>query len=166
MGAGKTTVGRQLAARLNWGFVDTDHEVERRTGVRVPLIFEIEGEDGFRRRETQVLSELLTTRQDGVVLATGGGAVLREENRRAMRDSAGLIVYLCVSPRLLYARTCHDKGRPLLQVADPLAKLESLLKERDPYYREVADLVIDGDHFSAKQIVSAIDKEVASLCAA
>jgi shikimate kinase len=163
MGAGKTTVGRQLAARLKWDFVDSDLEVERRTGVRVPLIFEIEGEAGFRRRESLVVSELVRRKQ--VVIATGGGAVLLQENRDALHALAGITVYLKVSPPLLFARTRHDKGRPLLQVPDPLGRLESLFAERDPLYREVADVVIDGDRCSARQIVSIIEKEVAASCA-
>jgi shikimate kinase len=164
MGAGKTTVGRQLASRLKWRFVDTDHEIERRTGVRIPVIFEIEGEDGFRRRESQVLSELLES--ENMVLATGGGAVLKPENRECLRLQGGLVAYLHVSPGLLHSRTRNDRNRPLLQVADPLAKLQSLLAERDPYYREVAGMVIDGDRYSARQIVTLLEKEVQSACAA
>jgi shikimate kinase len=163
MGAGKTTVGRQLASRLKWDFVDTDHEIERRTGVRIPVIFEIEGEEGFRRRESQVLSELLV--RDELVLATGGGAVLKPENRDLLRSLSGLTAYLNVSPALLHARTKNDRNRPLLQVADPLAKLQSLLAEREPYYHEVAGVVIDGDRHSARQIVAILEKEVQSACA-
>lgn len=163
MGAGKTTVGRQLATRLKWDFIDSDQEIERRTGVRVPVIFDIEGEQGFRRRETQVVAELL--QKNHAVVATGGGVVLKEENRAAMKSAAGLTVYIRVSPPLLHARTRHDKNRPLLQVADPLAKLQSLLEERDPLYREVAGLVVDGDRNSARQIVAIIEKEVATSCA-
>ena len=163
MGAGKTTVGRQLAIRLKWEFIDSDQEIERRTGVRIPLIFDIEGEEGFRRRETQIIAELLG--RDHAVIATGGGAVLKDENRAAMQVASGLTVYLRVSPPLLHARTRHDKNRPLLQVADPMAKLQSLLTERDPLYREVAGLVVDGDRNSARQIVAIIEKELATSCA-
>ena len=164
MGAGKTTVGRQLAARLKWQFVDSDHEIEQRTGVRIPVIFEIEGEEGFRRRESQVLASILD--REDVVIATGGGIILRPENRSLLRQSAGMTAYLSVSPNLLHARTRNDRNRPLLQVADPLSKLMSLLEERDPYYREVADLIIDGDRHSAKHIVSILEKAVQNACAA
>ena len=164
MGAGKTTVGRQLAARLGWEFVDTDHEIERRTGVRVPVIFEIEGEEGFRRRESAVLLELVV--RDRIVLATGGGIVLRPENRAALTRHAGLVAYLDVSPPLLHARTRNDRSRPLLQVDDPLGKLRALLVEREPFYREVAQRVIDGDRHSARQIVNLLENEVKHACAA
>lgn len=163
MGSGKTTVGRQLADRLNWAFVDSDQELERRTGVRVPVIFDIEGEEGFRRRESLIIDELLS--RESTVIATGGGAVLRAENRAAMLNKAGLTAYLRVSPGLLHARTRHDKNRPLLQVPDPLAKLTSLLEERDPFYQEVAGIIIDGDQNSAKKIVTILEKEVAKRCA-
>lgn len=162
MGAGKTTVGRALARKLRWSFVDSDHEIERRTGVSVATIFEIEGEDGFRRREAQVIAELAEGR--GQVLATGGGAVLNPDNRTAMR-AGGLVVYLRVSPRLLHERTRHDRGRPLLQVADPLARLVELYDQRDPLYREVASVIIDGDRCNAQQIVQLIEKDYFLPCA-
>lgn len=160
-GAGKTTIGRQLAKRLNRAFVDVDHEIEARTGVRIPLIFEYEGEAGFRARETQVLRQL--SEAAPMVIATGGGAVLREENRAVMR-AAGLTIYLCVSPELLHERTRHDQNRPLLQVADPLAKLQSLFAERDPYYRELANLTVHGGTGHASALVRHIEKELESRC--
>jgi len=153
MGAGKTTVGRQLAARLALPFADSDHEVERRTGVSVATVFEIEGEEGFRRRETAIIKELLAG--DFVVLATGGGAVLRDENRAAMKQSA-VVAYIAADPRTLHERTRHDRNRPLLQVSDPLQKLRDLHLQRDPLYREVATIVIDGNRNNAKQIVEAL----------
>ncbi len=160
MGAGKTTVGRQLAKRLGRVFYDTDHEIVERTGVAIPTIFEIEGEDGFRRREAQTLREL--TASDNVVLATGGGAVLREENRRCLHDT-GWVVYLNVPPLLLYQRTRHDKNRPLLQVANPLARLEELYALRDPLYRETAHLVVDGASLVASGIVNHLLREFKRL---
>lgn len=160
MGAGKTTVGRQLAKRLGRVFYDTDHEIVERTGVAIPTIFEIEGEEGFRRREAQTLREL--TASDNVVLATGGGAVLREENRRCLHDS-GWVVYLNVPPLLLFQRTRHDKNRPLLQVANPLARLEELYALRDPLYRETAHLVVDGASLVASGIVNHLLREFKRL---
>lgn len=160
MGAGKTTVGRQLAKRLGRVFYDTDHEIVERTGVAIPTIFEIEGEEGFRRREAQTLRELTAT--DNVVLATGGGAVLREENRRCLHDT-GWVVYLNVPPLLLYQRTRHDKNRPLLQVANPLARLEELYAVRDPLYRETAHFVVDGASLVASGIVNHLLREYKRL---
>lgn len=151
MGAGKTTVGKQLARRLGRQFVDSDHEIAARTGVAIPTIFEIEGEDGFRRREAQIIVEL--TGLHGIVMATGGGVVLRPENRSRLRDT-GWVVYLNVPPAMLYERTRYDRNRPLLQVADPLARLEALHAERDPLYREVAHFVAEGSHLVASGIVN------------
>lgn len=161
MGAGKTTVGRALARKLRWSFVDSDHEIERRTGVTVATIFEIEGEAGFRRRESQVIADL-GARTD-TVIATGGGAVLADTNRQAMRE-AGLVVYLRVSPRLLYERTRHDRGRPLLQVADPMTRLTELLEQREPLYRDAAHVIVDGDVLNAQQIVLLIERDLFPAC--
>lgn len=140
MGAGKTTVGRLLARRLKRRFIDADQEIERRCGVRIPVIFDIEGEAGFRNREAQMVAEL--TALDDVVLATGGGAVLAPENRRLLA-SRGTVVYLRAQPADLFERVRQDKNRPLLATGDPRARLEELYAERDPLYREVADLVIE-----------------------
>lgn len=156
MGAGKTTVGKQLARRLGRPFVDSDHEIVARTGVAIPTIFEIEGEAGFRRREAQTLAELTAMR--GIVMATGGGAVLRPENRRCLRDT-GWVVYLNVPPAMLVERTRHDRNRPLLQVADPLARLEALYAERDPLYREAAHFVVEGSRLVASGIVNLLLRE-------
>lgn len=150
MGAGKTSVGRLLAKRLGKHFVDCDHEIEARTGVRVPVIFEIEGEDGFRARESQVLDAL--TALTDVVLATGGGAVLRPENRAAL-TSRGFVIYLRAQPRDLWQRTRHDRNRPLLRTDDPLGRLQDLYAVRDPLYREVADLVVDTGRQSLAALV-------------
>src|SRR5690606_24280064 len=127
MGAGKTTVGRLVARHLNKGFYDTDHEVERRTGVNIPLIFELEGESGFRRRESAVIAEL--AQADNVVLATGGGAVLLPENRAILKQ-CGIVVYLRANVNELWLRTRNDKNRPLLQTENPRQKLEQLFAER------------------------------------
>jgi shikimate kinase len=159
MGAGKTTIGRSLAKRLGLSFIDTDKEIEARTGVSIPTIFEIEGEEGFRKRETQVLRE--AAEKSACIVATGGGAAVREENRRIMRES-GYVVYLDASPQMLWERTRHDKNRPLLQVADPLAKLTQLSAVRDPLYREIADLVIDSTRLSAQGLLQTLLKELAA----
>jgi shikimate kinase len=140
MGAGKTTVGRLLARRLKLRFLDADQEIERRCGVKIPLVFEIEGEAGFRAREQQVLGEL--TALEGVVLATGGGAVLCEQNRCRLA-ARGTVIYLCARPEDLYLRVRHDRNRPLLATSDPLARLRELYRERDALYRSIADLVVD-----------------------
>lgn len=140
MGAGKTTVGRLIARRLRRRFVDSDHEIERRCGVRIPVIFDIEGEAGFRQREAQAIAAL--TSRAGIVLATGGGAILSEENRRCLA-ARGVVVYLHAPPETLYARVCHDRNRPLLATPDPLGRLRDLYAQRDPLYRSVADLVLE-----------------------
>lgn len=140
MGAGKTTVGRLLARHYGCDFRDSDHEIEARTGVKIPVIFEIEGEAGFRKREESAIAEL--TALNGVVLATGGGAILSAANREALQRS-GLVVYLRGTPEHLYERTRHDRNRPLLQTENPLEKLRELYRQRDPLYREIADVVVD-----------------------
>jgi shikimate kinase len=140
MGAGKSTVGRWLARRLKLRFFDSDVELERRCGVKIPVVFEIEGEAGFRAREAQTLQAL--TALDGIVLATGGGAVLSPENR-AQLASHGFVAYLRAHPEDLYERVRHDRNRPLLATPDPLARLRELYVERDPLYREIADLIVD-----------------------
>jgi shikimate kinase len=163
MGAGKTTVGRQLARRMGRRFVDSDHEIEARTGVRIPTIFEIEGEAGFRQREAQVIADLAS--ETGLVVATGGGVVLNPENRTLLRQS-GWVVYLCVPPAQLYERTRHDQNRPLLQVEDPLARLQALYTQRDPLYREVADIIAKSSGGNSYHMVKLIEHEVRSRCTA
>jgi shikimate kinase len=147
MGAGKTTVGRLLARSMKLRFFDSDREIERRCGVAIPVIFEIEGEAGFRAREQQVIEELTALR--GIVLATGGGTVLAAANRRSLA-AGGTVVYLNARPEDLYERVHQDRNRPLLATADPLARLRELHAERDSLYREVADLVVDTGAQSAQ----------------
>lgn len=161
MGAGKTTIGKQLGKLLGRPFLDSDHEIESKTGVRIPTIFEIEGEEGFRRREAQAIAELCEER--GIILATGGGVVLNPQNRAALHQS-GWVVYLNVPPRLLFERTRHDKNRPLLQVDNPLAKLNQLHGVRDPLYRETAHLVVDGNRQAPSNITQHIYKEFLARC--
>jgi len=157
MGAGKSAVGRQLARTLHLTFADSDDEVESRTGVDIPFIFEKEGEEGFRKRETAAIDDL--SRIDGVVLATGGGAVLSSENRSHL-CGRGFVVYLYTTVDQQVARTEKGRQRPLLESDDPRGILEELLQQRDPLYREVADLVVETDgrrvHAVAKEIVDTI----------
>lgn len=153
MGAGKTTIGRQLALALRKEFKDSDHEIVQRTGASIPLIFDIEGEEGFRKREREVIEQL--TREDDLVLATGGGAVLAEENRKCLRER-GVVIYLFASIEQLLRRTAKDKNRPLLQTANPKARLEEIMKVRDPLYREVAHLVVYTDDRSVRSVVREI----------
>ena len=163
MGAGKTSVGKLIARRLGKTFYDCDHEIESATGVRIPLIFEIEGESGFRQREAKMLADLVQRRN--IVLATGGGAVLGEENRRALTGH-GTVVYLRASPHDLWQRTRHDRNRPLLQTEDPLAKLTELYGERDPLYREVANIVIDTGSQSLSSLAHRLEHRLIELWAA
>jgi len=153
MGAGKTTVGKMLAKRVKARFVDADHEIESRTGVPIPTIFEIEGEVGFRRRESQVISDL--SQETGLVLATGGGAVLDPQNRQCLHDR-GVVIYLYAQPEVLFERTRMDRGRPLLQVEDRLTKLRELFAVRDPLYREVAHHIVEVGQTQASQVVRRI----------
>lgn len=153
MGAGKSTIGRQLAKRRKAPFYDSDKIIEERTGVNIPTIFEIEGEDGFRDREQQVIADLVSL--SGIVLATGGGSVLRAENRANLR-AGGSVIYLRATAEQLYARILHDKGRPLMQTANPLQTLRDLLKVRERYYLEVADIVVPTGKQRASSIVRTI----------
>ena len=153
MGAGKTTIGRLLARRLDMTFIDSDHEIEARTGATIPWIFEIEGEASFRRREADVIREL--TAQNGIVLATGGGAVLNPASR-ALLAERGTVIYLRASVSSILPRTAHDKNRPLLQTADPRKKLEDLTAQREPLYREIADMVIDTGRPNVQSMVQTI----------
>ncbi|NYT65358.1 shikimate kinase [Alcaligenaceae bacterium] len=150
MGAGKTTIGRALARYLDREFLDLDHELEARCGVRVSLIFDIEGEEGFRKRETLALEEC-SLRQN-IVLATGGGAILAPENRDYLRQR-GIVVYLRASADELYKRVARDRNRPLLQTPDPRARIGELLEHRAPLYEEVADLVFDTGPAPVSQLV-------------
>lgn len=161
MGAGKTTVGKLLARRLKRRFIDADQEVERRCGVRISVIFDVEGEPGFRSREAQVISEL--TALDGIVLATGGGVVLAQENRRLL-TARGTVVYLHACPADLYRRVRHDRNRPLLATPDPRARLEELYVQRDPLYREVADLVIDTGTQSVQVLAGELLQKLGEQC--
>jgi shikimate kinase len=161
MGAGKTTVGRQLAKRLGKSFCDSDREIEARTGVRVAVIFDIEGETGFRKRETEAIEQL--TALDDVVLATGGGAVLDPRNREYLK-TRGFVIYLHAQPLVLCQRTRSDKSRPLLQGGDPRDRLEKLYAERDPLYREVADLVIDTGRQSVSSLLALVLAKFDEAC--
>ena len=160
MGAGKSTIGRNLAKRLNKEFYDSDKVIEERTGVDIARIFEIEGEEGFRDREAQIIEELCQL--EDIVLATGGGGVLREQNRTNMKKY-GQVIYLCTSAELLYSRIRFDKSRPLMQTANPLETLRNLLKQREPLYKEVSDLVVmtgkQKANFLVKRIEDALIKQ-------
>ncbi len=157
MGAGKTSVGRVLAKRFGKTFFDSDQEIERRTGVRIPVIFEIEGEAGFRRREAQVLAEL--TRESNIVLATGGGAIL-DPTSRALLRSTGTVIYLRAEPNDLWLRTRHDRNRPLLQGENPLRRLTELREQRDPLYRETAHLIVDTGAQTIRSLVGRIERDL------
>ncbi len=153
MGAGKSTIGRQLANALHLEFKDCDHELVRHTGASIPLIFEIEGEAGFRKRESEMLDQLTSAKE--LIMATGGGAVLAEQNRKNLM-SRGIVIYLYASVGQLFKRTHKDKNRPLLQTENPKAKLQTLMDERDPLYREVADMVVHTEERSVRSVVKEI----------
>ena len=153
MGSGKTSVGKRLANELNLDFIDSDHEIERRTGTTIPIIFDIEGEAGFRKREAAVIDEL--TARNNIVLATGGGAVLRSENRDRLK-ARGTVVYLSATAEELYERTARDRNRPLLQTEDPRKKIVELLQERDPLYREIADFSVSTGRQNIQKVISEI----------
>lgn len=159
MGAGKSTIGKMLAKALGRDFCDSDKEIERRTGVSIPMIFDYEGEAGFRRREAEVLARL--AEQEAAVIATGGGAVILAENRELMRRR-GFVVYLKCSVEKQMERTHKDTNRPLLQTDDPRQRLRDLFAQRDPLYSETADLVVDTGALSGqaavKRIVGALQR--------
>ncbi|NEV61278.1 shikimate kinase AroK [Thiorhodococcus minor] len=159
MGAGKSTVGRQLSEALSFTFKDSDQEIQRRTGVDIPTIFEYEGESGFRARERQVIQELVS--DDRIVLATGGGAVLSPENRQDL-SARGVVIYLHCSPEQQYARTARDRNRPLLDTEEPLAKLQELMAEREPLYRQVADMVVSTEKRGTSSVVKEICRRLES----
>ena len=160
MGAGKTTVGRRLAQMLGLDFVDGDAAIIERTGVDVATIFDIEGEEGFRNRESRLLEEL--TARQGIVLATGGGAVLRESNRNLL-NTRGYVVYLTVPLELQLRRTRRDRKRPLLQTANPRARLEQLNHERDPLYRETAHWVVDTQRNDSQRLARDLAAHIKGL---
>ncbi|WP_075185429.1 shikimate kinase AroK [Teredinibacter haidensis] len=153
MGAGKSTIGRMLSQHLGCDFLDTDNVIEQRTGADIPWIFDVEGEAGFRERESAVLAEMVE--KNSVVIATGGGIVMREENREMLKKQSS-VVYLTATIEQLVERTYKDKKRPLLQVDDPKAKIIELYNLRDPLYREVAGYVLVTDGRSPKYVVQAI----------
>lgn len=160
MGSGKTSVGRMLARRMDKPFFDADAEVEKITGVKIPVIFEIEGEVGFRAREEKMIEQL--TALNDIVLATGGGAVISAANRSLLK-TRGRVIYLRAAPEDLWRRTRRDRNRPLLQTADPLGKLRMLHEQRDPLYREVADLIVDTGSQSVAHLTSRIQQLLAEL---
>ena len=153
MGAGKSTIGRRLAVALDKVFVDADHALEERTGVEIPLIFELEGETGFRKRESDLLAQLVM--REGIVLATGGGVVLSVQNR-AYLAQRGFVIYLDAPIDLLVARVARDRHRPLMQTADPKATMHEIMRTRDPLYREIANIVVRSTHRSSRIVVREI----------
>ncbi len=159
MGAGKSTIGRQLSKQLKMPFYDSDHEIEQRTGVDIPLIFELEGEAGFRKREAAIIDEL--TQLPDIILATGGGAILDPVNRQHLAGR-GTVVYLHTSVDQQLRRTGRDRNRPLLQTANPRRKLAELMAEREPLYREIANVVIETDGKRVQSVVRQICNFLAS----
>jgi len=157
MGAGKSTIGRLLSAELHSEFFDSDKVIEERCGANIPWIFDMEGETGFREREEQVIDEL--TQMTDIVLATGGGAVLRDANRKHL-SSRGTVVYLCTSVEQQLARTAKDRNRPLLQQDNPEQILRELFLQRDPLYRSIADIIIETDQRNPKWVVQELKKRL------
>lgn len=153
MGAGKSTVGKVLAKKLGRRFLDADHVIEERCGVKIPVIFEMEGESGFRKREAQTIRDV--TAEENIILATGGGAVLLPENRKALSER-GTVIYLHANPVELWHRTKGSEGRPLLKTGDPKKILENLYAVRDPLYREIADHIIETGRPSVNQLVNTL----------
>jgi shikimate kinase len=151
MGAGKSTVGRMLAKRLGKTFFDSDHEIEKRCGVKIPTIFEMEGEEGFRKRESAVIKDL--TQIQDIVLATGGGSILLSENRTYLHEN-GYVVYLRANPHELWVRTRNDKGRPLLNTPDPQKKLKELFDIRDPLYTSIAHQTVETGKPNVNQLTN------------
>jgi shikimate kinase len=159
MGAGKTTVGKQLAKQFGMDFVDSDHEIEERTGVSITTIFDIEGEEGFRKRETRMLEELC--QRENVVMATGGGAILSEENRKMLRR-AGTVIYLNASLDAQVNRTRNRKSRPLLTDDDPRDQLRELMMTREPLYRQEADVIVESGDRSVSNVTREIVQKLES----
>lgn len=149
MGVGKTTIGRVLAEQLDMQFLDSDREIEAATGADIPWIFDVEGEAGFRQRERRMIQELTARR--GIVLATGGGSVLAPENREFLKQN-GVVVYLKASIAQQVERTCRDKNRPLLQTADPEARIRELMKIREPLYQQTADIIVNTNRRSPRSV--------------
>ena len=161
MGAGKSTIGRLLAKSLGYQFIDSDKEIENKTGVSIPLIFEYEGESGFRKREAEVIAEV--TEHEPIILATGGGAVLLPDNRLRLRSN-GFVVYLYCPVNKQLERTHKDPNRPLLKTDNPRQKLIELFELRDPIYRELADCMVDTGQSSSRHVVKQIIKAYEQAC--
>ncbi|KKM73469.1 hypothetical protein LCGC14_1410200 [marine sediment metagenome] len=160
MGAGKSTIGRQLAKALHRKFYDSDKIIEKKTGVSISWIFEMEGEVGFRERETKAIEELTSLKS--AVVATGGGAILAEQNRQWLR-ARGQVIYLSASAEQLYRRTAKDKKRPLLQNTDRRQQIETLLSIRDPLYRDVADIIIKTGEQSVQHTVNEVIHQLSKM---
>ena len=161
MGAGKTTIGKLLSEIMHWPFLDSDQEIIRRTGADISWIFDVEGESGFRKRESDVINDL--TSREGIIMATGGGAVKTPANREYLRER-GTVVYLKTSVSKQYERTRFDHKRPLLQNSDPRGVLDKLLREREPFYLEVADIVVSTDENDPRALAPRISEEFHKLC--
>lgn len=160
MGVGKTTIGRHIADEIGLTFIDSDREIENRTGVEIPLIFEFEGEIGFRKREQAVIAELTTL--SNIILSTGGGVILNEQNRHHLQ-TRGYVIYLHASVEDLLERTAHSRNRPLLQIENPRTKLEQIMTERHPLYQSVAHVTIETGHRTIRQVVKAVLKHLRKI---